>query len=329
MMTSSTYETVTTRWGWRPRDDRALYRATGPRVVEMLDGILTNDLESAPPGRAVWALLLTPKGKILADPRVLKREEGLCLDVPAVAVPAVEAAFKKYLPPRFATVERWNGAGILGVYGPGAAGTASEATGRPAPEEPGTFVEAARGDSTALIVRDDALGLDGCEILADGAFRAELRAALESQAAATGGVLIDDAAFEALRVEAGFPRYGTDVTEENLVQETGWEARAVSYDKGCYVGQEVVVRLHHRGHANRRLRGLRFEGEPAEAPAPGTPLFAGAKAVGAVTSAVRSPRLGPIGLAYVRREVETGARLRVGAPDAGAAAQVVDLPFPR
>jgi folate-binding protein YgfZ len=130
---------------------------------------------------------------------------------------------------------------------------------------------------------------------------------------------------EVLRVEAGWPRYGLDVTEENLVQETGWEDRAVSFTKGCYVGQEVVIRVHHRGHANRHLRGLVFHEEPA---AIGTPLLVDEKQVGAVTSAVRSPRLGPIGLGYVRHEIPPESEVRLAEPG-GRSAQVVALPFPR
>lgn len=319
-MSAQAYEAVRSRWGWMPREDRALFRVTGERCVEMIDGLVTNDLKAAPVGRALWALFLTPKGRIVADARVLRREAELLFDTPATAAAALEALLRKYLPPRFARAERRADGSVLGVYGPEAAAALSEVVGRPVPETPGDAVAAGDGSEVA-VVRDDLLGLPGCEALGEADALAALARELE-----TRGARIDRETFEALRIEAGLPLYGIDVTEHNLVQETGWEGRAVSYTKGCYVGQEVVIRVHHRGHPNRYLRGLRFHGEPAPA---GTALFSAGKPVGTVTSAARSPRLGPLGLAYVRREVEPAASVRVGAPDAGAAAEVVALPFPR
>lgn len=327
-MSGSAYETVRSRWGWIRRDDRVLFRVTGDRAVDMLDGLATNDLKTLPIGGARWVLFLNPKGRIQADALALRDGAGLWLDVPAVAADALEAHFRKYLPPRFARAERLHDAAQLGVYGPAAADAIAAATGARAPEEPLTFTEPEGGGSgevARLVVREDSLGLAGYRVIAPAGSLEPVVSALAARAEASGGVEIDGTWLDVLRVEAGRPRYGSDVTEANLVQETGWEADAVSFTKGCYVGQEIVVRIHHRGHPNRHLRGLRFEGE---LPAPGTPLRVGAKAVGEVTSAVLSPRLGPIGLGYVRREVEPGTDVTVGERDDGPAAHVVGLPFP-
>ena len=124
---------------------------------------------------------------------------------------------------------------------------------------------------------------------------------------------------EVLRVESGRPRYGLDLDEGTIPQEAGLNERAVSFTKGCYVGQETVARLHYRGKPNRHLRGLRFS-EPV---ATGTPLVLAEREVGRVGSSVVSPRLGPIGLALVRREAAVGDELAAGE----ARAVVSELPF--
>ncbi len=132
---------------------------------------------------------------------------------------------------------------------------------------------------------------------------------------------MSEAAAEIVRVEHGRPRYGIDLDESTIPQEAGLNERAVSFTKGCYVGQETVARLHYRGKPNRHLRGLRLS-EPSE---PGAALALGERSVGSLGSSVLSPRLGPIGLALVRREAEPGATVSVG--EHGASAVVVELPF--
>ena len=134
-----------------------------------------------------------------------------------------------------------------------------------------------------------------------------------------GAAPVSEAAAEILRVEHGRPRYGIDLDETVIPQEAGLNERAVSFTKGCYVGQETVARLHYRGKPNRHLRGLRLSA-PAE---PGAELRLGERVVGRLTSAVLSPAHGPIGLALVRREAEPGATLTLG--DGEAPAVVVEL----
>jgi folate-binding protein YgfZ len=128
-----------------------------------------------------------------------------------------------------------------------------------------------------------------------------------------------------VRVECGIPRYGVDIDEENLAQETGLEAEAIAYDKGCYLGQEVVARVHFRGHVNRLLSGIEFG---TTLPASGAELHTDeGKEVGWVTSAVESPEYGLIGLGYIRREVATGVALRWTDECREGAGTVVPLPF--
>jgi folate-binding protein YgfZ len=130
-----------------------------------------------------------------------------------------------------------------------------------------------------------------------------------------------EADYEVLRVERGRPRYGVDLDDSVIPQEAGLNDRAVSFTKGCYVGQETVARLYYRGKPNRRLLGLRL-GAPAP---PGSELRLGEKVVGRLGSSVVSPQLGPIGLALVRREAAPGDTVDVD----GVSALIVDVPFVR
>jgi folate-binding protein YgfZ len=165
----------------------------------------------------------------------------------------------------------------------------------------------------ARAIRTD-LGID---LLCDAAATAELRTALES----LGALAVSDAVAECLRIEHGRPRYGVDLDDTVIPQEAGLNERAVSFTKGCYVGQETVARLFYRGKPNRHLRGLRA----ATPVAAGDELLYGERVVGRVTSAVVSPRLGPIALAFVRREAAPGSTVTVG--QGAVAAEVVELPF--
>jgi tRNA-modifying protein YgfZ len=162
-------------------------------------------------------------------------------------------------------------------------------------------------------VRTD-LGLD---VLAPGDEAAAVRARL----AEAGAVAVAEEVAEIVRVEHGRPRYGIDLDDTVIPQEAGLNDRAVSFEKGCYVGQETVARLYFRGKPNRHLRGLRLSA-PAAA---GTPLRLGEREVGKLGSVVESPRYGPIALALVRREAAPGDTVAVG--DGDVRAEVVDLPF--
>jgi folate-binding protein YgfZ len=157
----------------------------------------------------------------------------------------------------------------------------------------------------------------GVDLLCDAADTGALRAWLED----AGARPVSEATAELVRVEHGRPRYGVDLDESVIPQEAGLNERAVSFTKGCYVGQETVARLYYRGKPNRHLRGLRLSG-PGES---GQPVLAGQREVGRLGSVASSPRLGPIALAIVRREVPVGATVSVGAEE--ITAQVVELPF--
>ena len=195
------------------------------------------------------------------------------------------------------------------------------ATGEPWPAAPEHASRPAEiGDVPVLLVYTD-LGVD---VLFDAPERDAIRDALLS----AGARPVGDAAAEALRIERGRPRYGVDLDDSTIPQEADLNDRAVSFTKGCYVGQETVARLFYRGKPNRHLRGLSFadagDGDGAQ-PRTGDDLRIGDRIVGHVGSVARSPRSGTIALALVRREAQPGAELLAG-PNA-IAARVVDLPF--
>jgi folate-binding protein YgfZ len=267
------------------RAGRGRLALTGPDAKSFLQGQLTNDIEALEPGHGCYAAFLTHKGKMLGDLRVLDTGDELLLSCERVALQPLFNMIRRYkLGSDVELHKRTIELGELSLIGAGARRIAGD----PGPREH----DNARGEIAGHPV-----------VLAGGA-----------------GEVSEEAA-EVVRVEQGRPRYGLDLDEGVIPQEAGLNARAVSFTKGCYVGQETVARLHYRGKPNRHLRGLRLS-EPVEA---GTPLRLGEKEVGRVSSPVLSPAHGPIALALVRREAAPGDTVLLG--DSGVTAEVVELPF--
>jgi tRNA-modifying protein YgfZ len=310
-LTSTDYEIVTDRCGLVDRSERGKLALRGPEAAAFLQGQVTNDVEALAPGTGCYAAFLTPKGKMLGDVRILATDDELLLDTERVALQGLFnlirrglIGFQAELDKR--TLER----GLLSLVGPQAAPVAGLPERPSAPEHAHQPVSV--GSVRARAIRTD-LGVD---LLCDSAQVEELRAALVDR----GAQVVGEDAAECLRVERGRPRYGLDLDDSVIPEEAGLNDRAVSFSKGCYVGQETVARLHWRGRPNRHLRGLTLDA-PAST---GDELRSAEKVVGRLGSVVSSPRLGRIGLALVRREVLPGAVLEVGQ----AKARVVELPFP-
>lgn len=317
--------------------DRALLEVHGERARETFGGLVTQHVEGLGEGRAAYAFMLTPKGRPVAEMRVVRLperegEERLLLDLPAACLEGASEHFGRYLPPRLARVEEREDLFRLSVIGPASDAVIAGALGEEALAAAPLHVAKARspggGASLLAVRREEAVG-PGHDLYLPAAEAAGTWEALVEAASGERGGPAGLEAREVLRVELGIPLYGREVTEEVLPQETGQSGRAVSFEKGCYTGQEVVARIHYRGHVNRHLRGLRLpeSEEGDELPEPGTPLYGDDRERGAITTAVRSPRLGPIALGFVRREIEPGSDLGVGSRG-GPAAEVVELPFP-
>jgi len=304
------YRALREEAGFVHREGRAHLEATGPDAAEYLEGQLTNEVEALGPGEGAYAALLDRKGHMQGDLRVLRIDSDvLWLDLEPEALAPVLRHLSMYKVGRDAEVaERTAERALVSVIGPGAA----RVTGAPPPR-----AEGAHGDLDVGGVSCRAVATDlGVDLICAAADADALRTALEAAGAAEVG---EDAA-EILRVESGRPRFGREMTAETIPQEAGINERAVSFTKGCYIGQETVARLHYRGKPNRHLRGLRPE-RPVTA---GDEIVAGEKVVGKVATAVLSPDRGPLALAIVRREAEPGTTVSVGGD---VSALVVELPF--
>jgi tRNA-modifying protein YgfZ len=303
------YRALREEAGFLDRSQRGKLLVRGPDAAEFLQGQLTNDIEALEPESGCYAALLDRKGHMQADMRVLRLSTGdLWIDTEAEAFGAVERHLRMYSIGREVEIEDASGEWtLLSVIGPAARETSGAG--------PLTGEHAQRGYSR-----------DGVEILAVGTdlgvdliARAHQTGELKRLLASAEAVDVTEAAAEIIRVESGRPRFGREMTTATIPQEAGIDERAVSFTKGCYIGQETVARLHYKGKPNRHLRGLRL----SVAVPPGTALTLGEREVGTLGSSVVSPRHGAIGLALIRREASPGDELAAGE----ATATVVELPF--
>jgi tRNA-modifying protein YgfZ len=303
VIADSGYRALTEAAGLVDRSERGKLALSGSEAKDFLQGQVSNDIEGLEPGQGCYAAFLTHKGKMLGDLRVLDLGDELLLDTERVALQELFNMIRRYKLGRDVELHKrtleW---GLLSLIGPQAETFGLEA------EHDNRRAEIA--GQPVVLVRTD-VGAD-VFVPAEGvdAVRAEL-----------GVPEVDEATAEVVRVESGRPRYGIDLDDGVIPQEAGLNERAVSFTKGCYVGQETVARLHYRGKPNRHLRGLRLSA-PAS---PGDELRLGEKVVGRLGSVVVSPARGPIALALVRREAAPGDTVAVG--DGTVTADVVDLPF--
>jgi folate-binding protein YgfZ len=295
VIATSEYELLTESAGLVDRSDRGKFLVRGGEAADFLQGQVSNDVEALGPGQGCYATILTHKGKLRTDLRILRGDDWFWLDTEAIGHAVVRHTLATYSLGRDVRFEdATESRSILSLIGPDARARLDAAP----PAEEHAFVEGEQGLYVATDLGVDVIGEPGLEL---------------------GVEPVSEEAAECVRIESGRPRLGLDMGSETIPQEAGINQRAVSFTKGCYVGQETVARLHYRGKPNRHLRGLRLA-DPAER---GAEILLGKKAVGRVSSACVSPRLGPIALALVRREAAVGDTVLVD----GAEAEVVELPF--
>ena len=349
------YATLTEHCGLVDRSERGKLALTGSGGVEFLNGQVTNELVGLAPGEGRYAAFLTHKGKMLGDLRILAVSDDpnaepskdaepseLLLDTERVALQALFDMIRRFKVGYDVELhKRTLEYSLFSLIGPTAGEVATRAfllqASSPSSSQAsnervdvsngalpyareGCLPEAEHdhlllrlGDTPARLIRTD-LGFD---VL----FEADAADALRAALVDAGAVEANEDTFEIVRVEGGRPRYGLDLDETTIPQEAALNERAVSFTKGCYVGQETVARLHYKGKPNRYLRGLRL----SESVEPGAELRLGERSVGRLGSSVLSPVFGPIGLALVRREAEPGATLEAGGQ--GVHATVTELPF--
>jgi folate-binding protein YgfZ len=291
--------------------ERAMLLVKGPDAAEYLQGQLTNDIEALAPGQGCYAALLDRKGHLEADMRVLRLEDGdLWLDLEQGPAEGVLKHLRTYSIGRNVEIEdvteRWAITSLIGPRAPELAGF--EGLG---PEHAQRFRD---WDQIEVLAVATDLGLDLMT-------PADQVAALGERLTEAGAARVNEAAAEVIRVESGRPRFGLDMGPELMPAEAGITERAVNFEKGCYIGQEPVARLHYRGKPNRSLRGLRLSAPIRH----GDVLRLGEREVGTVGTVCLSPALGPVALAVIRREANAGDRLAVG--DGETTAEVVELPF--
>lgn len=308
------------------RSELGVVEVTGRDRTKFLHALLTNDIASLRPGQGCAAALLDVHGKVRVTLLVWVFDERVWLLTPPGMGDATVAALDHYLFAEKVALDDVSGRhALVMLLGPAADETVKRVTGVTPPDAAWSHVAGARDAVATVVVRGGAeLGERDVWLVAPVAERARLWRAFTD----AGAQPLGESAVESLRIEAGTPRFGADVDASVLLPEIPSE-RLVSHTKGCYPGQEVVVRIRDRGHVNRYLRGLLLEGDTV--PPRGADVVADGVVVGHVTSATRSLGLSrPIALAFVRRQHGPGARVGVGVEGDGVVpATVGDLPFAR
>lgn len=286
------------------RSDRMRMTFAGERARESLNGLVTNDVMALRPGSTMRAAALTPKGRVIALLRVVDRGGDLLVDTDAAAGPGFLTMIRKFVNPRLAKYADVTATtGCVGVYGAGAADIVTPLLDAELVATPST--DLAPGGVDVFGPRDRIVALSE-----------RLRAAGAHDATAEQ--------VSVMRLEAGIPQWGVEMDEETIPQEAVLDdLGAISFNKGCYTGQEIVARVHFRGHVNRHLRRLRS----ATALAVGAKVLdAAGKEVGDVRSSAVSSVRGPIAIAMIRREVEPGSTVSVEGP-AGSVQATVEALF--
>ena len=294
----------------------------GPDRATYLQGLLTNDIPALSAGTGCYAAWLTPQGRMLTDMHVLESGGLILLDVPAETAGATRDRLEQFIFTENVQVELLAGK-LTGVWihGPKAAAVVLrvllDAPDRSERTDPTSLrdyqhVSMSFHEQPVSVARIDQLGVPGFCVYIEPSHERDLIAALIQ----AGAQEVSHEAIEAVRIEAGYPVFGVDMTDDTIPLEAGIEERALSMSKGCYVGQEVIIRVLHRGHGRvaRKLVTLRIDGV---VPQRGARLFAADRDVGFVTSAADSPRLGAIAMAYVHRDFLTPGTTLDAATDSG------------
>jgi tRNA-modifying protein YgfZ len=305
---------------------RELIVATGADRIRFLHGIVTGDVAGTPVGGGSRSALLTPKGQVVADLRIFVRADDVWIVVAPGTAASTAAALSRYaIMDDFSAAPR-AGFASIGLYGPAAAARLAAAgvdpgalASRPLWSHVDADVAAgasAPADAALWLVRARALGSDGFWIAGDAA----AVAAVDGRLAAAGVPALDPSLAEVARILAGEPRTGAEITPDYFPMEVGLD-EAIDYSKGCYLGQEPIVRIRDRGHVNYRLMGLEIEG-PHD-PAPSDPVESDAKPrAGRVTSVARAPGAAGVALALLHVSVAVGSTVRVKHGDQVIAARV-------
>jgi tRNA-modifying protein YgfZ len=333
MLKQAGYRAATEGVAWSDRSDRVRLEIAGPDRAKFLHNLTTNDVKRLPVGRGCEAFVTSPQGKTLGLVKVLACEDSLLVCTDPGGLVLVLPHFQKYgVFDDIVLEDRSESTFEIHLAGPAADELIRLAAGHaPAPGEL-THLTMSLAGSPVLIVRESPTGRPGFSLIGARSCAGKVLASLKAHGEKPGLAELDLESFEVLRIEAGTPVFGRDITERNLPQEIGRDDRAINFVKGCYLGQETVARIDALGHVNQILKGLLLDSS-APVPAPGTVIEADGKRVGFVTSSAVSPGWNaPIALAMVRSShARAGTRLLVvphdDPPSRVVPATVGDLPM--
>ncbi len=294
----------------------------GEDRARFLGGYVTCEVKDLAPGEGAYGFITSVKGRVLADPVILAAGDRLWLELPPGTAAEVSSHLAKYVIADRVEIAPLD-VKFLSLIGPRAGDVLGEVLGEDLPANDWSHRPAGGLAAGARIVREPAFEVGGGEIPAWTVVvpAASAAACVERLLERDGVTPVGHRAYDALRVEAGRPLFGVDFGDGNFPQETGLEERTVSYTKGCYLGQEVVARIHYRGGVNRHLRGLVFDGDAGDPI--GHAVLAGGREAGTVTSAATAGGA-RLGLAVLHKRAEPGSRVEISG---GGTALVVELPF--
>ena len=305
---------------------------TGTDRVRFLHGQVTNDVNRLRVGEGCYAALITAKGRIQSDLNIYRLQDEVLLDFEPGLTQAISERLEKYMiADDVQIVDVAPHYGLLSVQGPEAHSVLSvaEVVAEP-PKNAFDLVKIADPDSGEVyLMNQPRLGTSGFDLFIPVGGVNGMAKRLLAATKAAGGRPCGWEPFEMARIEAGIPRFGVDMDESNIALEAGLENRAISFSKGCYIGQEVISRIKTYGQVARALRGLRLDNDLKHLPVKGDKLFHGGKEVGYVTSALASPALkANVALGYVRKEAnEIGNELTLQTKDGESRVRIVEIPF--
>lgn len=305
---------------------------TGADRVRFLNGQVTNNVKDLRAGEGCFAALVTAKGKLQSDLNIYSLPNELLLDFePGLAESITQRLDKYIIADDVQVVDAGSAYGLLSVQGPKSeAAVRSLGLTPDLPVKPMSFITV--NDATLgeiYVMNQPRTGTSGFDLFVPVASLGAVMDKLIAAVKQLGGRACGWQALEMMRIEAGIPRFGTDMDETNLAPEAGIEERAISYSKGCYIGQEVIARIRTYGQVAKALRGLRLADDLKGLPKHGDKLFHDGKEVGYLTSVLASPSLkANIALGYVRKEAnQIGTELMLRQADGDSAVKVVTLPF--
>jgi aminomethyltransferase len=299
----------------------------GSEAVMFLNGLITNDIKNLDLNSSMTAAFANVQGRLLAVVRIIHRDDGFLIDTEEATHDAVVKLIERFtLAGDFKVADMTGETGHWSIQGNKAAEIVATIFGGETAnlERHKSQIVDFEG-SPATVMRATHTGEDGFDLFVDSDHMAKLRDGMTH----AGAQLVNEETFETLRIEAGIPRYGIDMDETNVVTETNLDD-AVSFTKGCYVGQEIIVRIKHRGHVAKKLTGIILE-NPTPAPRNGAITSADEKEIGRVTSSAFSPKLNrAVALGYVKYDyLAPGTAVKILSVDGETEGAVAELPFVR